>query len=33
MIEAIAIFSAGVWAGGIHVMVGSGTLVKTLLFD
>jgi uncharacterized membrane protein YfcA len=27
MIEAIAIFSAGVWAGGINVMVGSGTLV------
>jgi uncharacterized membrane protein YfcA len=27
MIEAIAIFSAGVWAGGINVVVGSGTLV------
>lgn len=27
MIEAIAIFSAGVWAGGINVIVGSGTLV------
>jgi uncharacterized membrane protein YfcA len=27
MIESIAIFSAGVWAGGINVIVGSGTLV------
>ena len=27
MIEAAAIFSAGVWAGGINVIVGSGTLV------
>jgi uncharacterized membrane protein YfcA len=27
MIEAIAIFAAGVWAGGINVIVGSGTLV------
>jgi uncharacterized protein len=27
MIEAMAIFAAGVWAGGINVMVGSGTLV------
>jgi uncharacterized protein len=27
MIEAVAIFAAGVWAGGINVIVGSGTLV------
>jgi uncharacterized membrane protein YfcA len=27
MIEAVALFSAGVWAGGINVIVGSGTLV------
>jgi uncharacterized membrane protein YfcA len=27
MIESVAIFSAGVWAGGINVIVGSGTLV------
>jgi len=27
MIETVAIFSAGVWAGGINVIVGSGTLV------
>jgi uncharacterized membrane protein YfcA len=27
MIEAVAIFVAGVWAGGINVIVGSGTLV------
>jgi uncharacterized membrane protein YfcA len=27
MIEAIAIFAAGVWAGGINVIVGSGSLV------
>jgi uncharacterized membrane protein YfcA len=27
MIESAAIFSAGVWAGGINVIVGSGTLV------
>jgi uncharacterized protein len=27
MIEAIAIFAAGVWAGAINVVVGSGTLV------
>ena len=36
MIEAIAIFAAGVWAGGINVIVGSGSLVTfptLLLFD
>jgi uncharacterized membrane protein YfcA len=27
MLEAVAIFAAGVWAGGINVIVGSGTLV------
>jgi uncharacterized membrane protein YfcA len=27
MIESVAIFSAGVWAGGINVIVGSGSLV------
>jgi uncharacterized protein len=27
MVEAVAIFAAGVWAGGINVIVGSGTLV------
>jgi uncharacterized membrane protein YfcA len=27
MIESVAIFSAGVWAGGINVIVGSGALV------
>ncbi|MGV9798183.1 sulfite exporter TauE/SafE family protein [Mycobacterium sp. NPDC003449] len=27
MLQSIAIFSAGVWAGGINVIVGSGTLV------
>jgi uncharacterized membrane protein YfcA len=27
MIESVAIFSAGIWAGGINVIVGSGTLV------
>lgn len=27
MLEAVAIFSAGIWAGGINTIVGSGTLV------
>lgn len=27
MLEAVAIFAAGIWAGGINVIVGSGTLV------
>jgi uncharacterized protein len=27
MLEAVAIFGAGIWAGGINVIVGSGTLV------
>ncbi|HEX2285465.1 MAG TPA: sulfite exporter TauE/SafE family protein, partial [Mycobacterium sp.] len=27
MIESAAIFVAGIWAGGINVIVGSGTLV------